>query len=79
MKLSVKIIPNAKVSEIIGWENNHLKIRIKAQPIEGKANDELIRFLAKTFKLTQSDITIKSGHNSKLKVLELPEIDLSTI
>ena len=79
MKLSVKIIPNAKVSEIVNWENNQLKIRIKAPPVEGKANEELIRFLAKHLKIQKSDITIKSGQTSKSKLLEIPDTCLEKL
>lgn len=73
MILAVKIQPNARVSEFIGWEAEHLKIKLKAPPVDGKANEELIRFIAKEFKLTKSSVTIKSGHTSKIKLLNLSD------
>lgn len=73
MKLIVKIQPGAKKSEIIGWEGDALKIRIAAQPIDGKANDALVAFLAKTWKLKRSDITILHGTSGRLKYLEVPD------
>lgn len=72
MKLTVKILPNSKKSEIIGYENEILKIKIKAPPLEGKANEELIRFLSKKWKIPKSKIKIMKGLTSKIKILELP-------
>lgn len=73
MKLTVKITPNAKKSEIIGYEDKILKLKIKALPIEGKANKELIRFLSKEWKVPKSEIKIVRGETSKMKVLEIPD------
>ncbi len=73
MKLTVKIQPGAPKSEITGWEGDALKIRIAAQPIDGKANDALIAFLAKTWKLKRSDIRIVHGTSGRLKYLEVPD------
>lgn len=69
--ISVKVIPNAKRNEIVGWENEELKIRIKAVPEDGKANEELIRFLAKTLKISKSQIEIVRGHTSRHKQLAI--------
>ena len=44
--IKVKVIPKASRSEIAGWENEELKIRLAAVPDKGQANAELIRFLA---------------------------------
>lgn len=72
VKITVKIQPNAKKSEIVGREGDVLKIRIKAPPVEGKANDELIRFLSKEWKIPKSEIKIVYGKTGKLKIVERP-------
>jgi hypothetical protein len=46
-----------------------LKIRLAAPPVDGKANAALIRFVADTLKLPTSAVNLKSGHNSRRKVL----------
>ena len=46
IRLSVQVLPNAKKTEVVGLIDGALKIRLKAQPIEGQANEELIRFIA---------------------------------
>ena len=73
MKLDVKVIPNAKQSQIMGWENDRLKIKIAALPIDGKANQELVRFLAKTMKIKKTDVRIVSGENQRWKTIEVPD------
>ncbi len=74
MKLSVRLIPNAKKSEIAGWEGQTLKIRVSAPPIEGKANDELVKFLAEILDCAPSEIQILKGATSKNKLLDVPRL-----
>lgn len=69
--LRVKVTPNSARNSLEGFEDGLLKVRIKAPPDKGKANEELIRFLAKTFHLSKSQIRIVSGHASRLKKLEI--------
>lgn len=72
MQLHVVISPNAKRSQILGWQSHALKLKIAAPPLEGKANQELIRFLADKLDLAPSTIQLLKGHTSKQKTLELP-------
>lgn len=66
--LSLKIQPAAKRTEIVGvYNENALKIAIQAPPVDGKANETLIRFLSKTAHLPQSQITLVKGGLSKEK------------
>lgn len=74
MKLSVRIIPNAKQSEAVGWEGQTLKVRIAAPPIEGKANAELIKLMADLCDCAPSEIEIIRGVASKQKMLEVPRL-----
>lgn len=63
----VQVVPRASRSEIVGEHNGALRVRIAAPPVDGAANEELIRTLARAFKIRQQDIGIVSGHRSKLK------------
>lgn len=64
----LKIIPNSSRNEVI-WENEGLKVKITAQPIENKANKALIEFLSKTLKIAKSNIQILKGELNKEKAL----------
>ncbi len=71
MRLRVQVTPNAKKSEIVGVQDGALKIKLQAQPIEGKANDALVRFLAELLDVPRRTVTLTHGATSRLKVLEV--------
>lgn len=71
-KLGVLIKPQAKKSEIVDWLGNRLKVAIAAPAIDGKANHELIRFMAKTLGIKKQDVIIANGNLSSFKLLHLP-------
>ena len=74
MKLFIKVLPNAKKSEIIGYdEKGHLKIKIASPALEGKANKELISFLSKKFKIPKSNFILLKGETSRLKIVDVPD------
>jgi len=63
----VRVIPRSSKSEIVGELDGALKVKLKAPPVDGAANDELIRLLSKEFGISRSDIEIDSGLTSKSK------------
>ena len=67
--LPVKVVPRASKNAIVGWENEELKVRLNAVPEKGEANEELIAFLAKSWKIPKSAISIHSGETSRHKKL----------
>lgn len=71
IRLAVQIMPNAKKSEVTGVLDDALKIRLHAQPIEGKANEALVRYLADALNVPKSAVTITHGHTSKRKIIEI--------
>ena len=64
----IKISPNSSKNEIIKNDDG-IKIKITAQPIEGKANRALIEFLSKEFKIPKTSVEIVKGETSKEKTL----------
>ncbi|MES2151350.1 MAG: DUF167 domain-containing protein [Pseudomonadota bacterium] len=77
VRLAVQIQPNAKKSEVVGVQGEALKLKLQAQPIEGKANEALIKFLAAKLKVPKSAISITHGHTSKLKLIEVASATLT--
>lgn len=78
MKLVVSLVPNARSSEIVGWEEDPrsgrvLKIRIAAPPVEGKANAAAREFLARALGLAKSTVVLERGESSRLKVFSIPD------
>ena len=70
--LNVKAVPGASKSALVEVKDGRLKVRIAAAPEDGKANEELCSFLAKTLRLPKKDIVVTSGEKSRLKTLRLP-------
>lgn len=70
----IKIIPNSSKNEFI-WENEALKAKITAQPIENKANKALVEFLAKKLKVAKSNIQIIKGELNKEKTILICNMD----
>lgn len=71
LRLAVQITPNAKHTEVIGVIDDALKLKLQAQPIEGKANEALVKFLAKVLGVPRSAIVITHGLASKRKLIEI--------
>ena len=78
--LNCHLQPKARADEIVGLHGEALKIRITAPPVDGKANQHLIQFLAKLCQVRQQDVELISGETSRTKriaiqnVTQLPEI-----
>lgn len=71
MKIQVKVKPNSKQQKIQEVSNNSLLVWLKSPPIDGKANQELIAILAKKYLVSKSQITIKSGLDAQIKLIEI--------
>lgn len=71
MILSITVKPNSKTDEIVLLEDGTLKLKIKAQPIDGQANEYLVKFLAKKLGIAKSKIIILKGLTNPYKKLEI--------
>ncbi|MAB41584.1 MAG: YggU family protein [Pseudomonadales bacterium] len=67
--LDCHLQPGAKRAEFAGQHGERLKIRISAPPIDGKANEALIRFLADAFAVSRQQVSLLSGQSSRQKRL----------
>jgi uncharacterized protein (TIGR00251 family) len=71
IRLAVQILPNAKKTEVSGLFDDALKIRLQAQPIDGKANEALVRYLAKLLDVPKSAVFLTHGHTGRRKIIEV--------
>ena len=65
----VQVVPRASRSEIVGEHAGVLRVRIAAPPVDGAANEELVRLLARALGVSTRALTITRGNTSKLKVI----------
>ena len=80
MKLALKVIPNAKKSEAVGWEEDPragraLKLRIAAPPVEGKANKAVVLFLSAWLDIPRSSISLLRGASSRLTKEQMDKLN----
>lgn len=68
--IQVKVKPNSKQQNITLEPDGSLTVQLKSSPVDGKANQELIALLAQHFQVPKSQINIKLGHTSKIKLIE---------
>ncbi len=66
--------PRASKDEFCGLHGDSLKVRIKAPPVEGKANSHLIKFMAKQFGVSKRDVAIISGELSREKRVRISSL-----
>ena len=75
-RLAIKLTPRAAADRIDGWDVDPdgrpvLKVRVRAQPVEGEANAALTAFLAKVLGVPKRDVTLARGGQSRLKMIEV--------
>ena len=69
--IKVRVHPRAPKTELAGEHNGALKLRIASPPVDGKANEECRRYLAKLLKVSATSVEIISGESSRDKVIRV--------
>jgi uncharacterized protein len=77
--LPVRVTPRSNKNEIVRFDGDVLKVRLKAPPVDGKANEALVKFLAQEFRVPASNIEITRGHASRTKVLSIRGISAKQV
>lgn len=71
--IQVKVKPNSRASLLEQKEDGTWLAQIKSPPVDGKANAELLALVAKHFKCRKSDVRIKSGASTRIKLIQISE------
>ncbi len=72
--LSIRIQPRASRNGIVRMEDGGVKIRLTAPPVDGAANEALVRFLAEIFSVAKTQVDIVTGHTSRDKIVRIAGI-----
>jgi uncharacterized protein len=72
--LDISVSPNAKKTELVGWHDGALRIRLAAPPVDGAANDALRKWLAQEMGIPQNKVTLLRGASGRRKqwALDMP-------
>lgn len=73
--ISLRVQPRSRRDEFLEPYGDHYKVRITAPPVEGKANAHLMRFLAKSFGVKRSQISMQTGQTSRNKLFRIKSPD----
>lgn len=79
IELVLHVLPNAPKSQIVGLHGERLKIKIKAPPVEGKANEEIVQFFSTVLGIPKKQIDFRRGERSKSKTLLVRGLTLEAI
>lgn len=75
--LTVHAQPGARRTEVVGRHGDAIKIRVAAPPVDDRANDALVAFVAEAFGVRRSAVTIRSGSTSRHKRVLITGVDLA--
>ena len=68
-RLSLKVVPGSSRDEVVGWLGDSLKVKVKAPPEKGRANEAVVALLADHLGVDPSSIAVVSGHGSPAKIV----------
>ena len=78
-RLVVRVRPNAKQNQLVGFKEAVLHIRIAPPPIDGKANEALVKFLSTQLGVSKSRLSIEKGLTGKTKVIIIKGLSQSQV
>ncbi|MGH7618484.1 MAG: DUF167 domain-containing protein [Gemmatimonadaceae bacterium] len=71
VRFSVRVQPRAAADGFAGTHGTAIKIRLNAAPVDGAANERLVKFLSATFAVPRRSIKILAGERSRVKIIEI--------
>jgi uncharacterized protein len=71
VRLRLRVQPRASRNEVVGVYGDALRVRLTAPPVDGAANEALIRFLAERLGVSRAAVRLVSGASSRAKVVEV--------
>ena len=71
VRIQLHIQPRAARTELAGAFGDALKVRLKSPPVDGAANQELVRFLAETLEVSRNDVLLVAGHAGRRKTVRV--------
>ena len=78
-RVTVRLTPRGGRDHIDGWDGDVLRVRVAAPPAEGRANEAMLRLVAKALRVPVSHVSLVSGSQSRLKLLAIEGLDAADI
>jgi uncharacterized protein (TIGR00251 family) len=74
-RIRVQVTPRAARSEVTGWREGVLRVRVTAPPVDGRANEAVVRLLAAALGVPPSRVSVVSGATGRLKLVQVDGLD----
>lgn len=71
MRLTITVKPRSSKKEVIKMSETEYQVRLTASPVDGEANEQLIKILSEYFSVAKSNISIRKGKTGKKKIIEV--------
>ena len=79
IRIEVKVQPRSSKNQVAGEQDGALKIKLTAPPVDGEANQALIKYLSTWLKIPKKNITILKGETARHKLIEIQGIDKNSL
>lgn len=73
--LRLRVVPNAKRSEVVGVHGEAIKVKVQAPAMDGKANEALLDFLAEKLSLPRRSVQLIAGEKSREKTIRIADLE----
>jgi len=77
--VTLKVLPRSSVNKIVGVENGELKVKVRALPVEGAANEAVLLFLAVLLKRPKGLVVLVKGHKSRHKTFQIAGVKAADV
>ncbi|MGB8168146.1 MAG: DUF167 domain-containing protein [Chthoniobacteraceae bacterium] len=74
--IRLRVVPNAKRSEVVGIHGDAIKVKVQAPAMDGKANEALLEFLAEKMAVPRRAVQLIAGEKSRDKTVSIAELDV---
>jgi len=78
-RVRLRVSPGARSAQVVGRHGEAWKVRVAAPPEGGRANEAVVRLLARTLSLPRGAVTLVSGHGARDKIVQLTGLDSAQI
>jgi len=79
VRIRIHVQPRASTTEVSGLHGDAIKIRLHAPPVDGAANEALVRFLADRLDVPRGAVTLESGHTGRAKVVRVEGVTVEMV
>ena len=79
VRIRIHVQPRASTTEVSGLHGNAIKVRLHAPPVDGAANEALVRFLADRLEVPRGAVTLESGRTGRAKVVRVEGVTVEMV